>query len=174
LEYGKTLQTNIPNAYSRLGNGLRAQNTPAKIFSFAQVQFAKAEAAKLGWIPGGDVAAKGFYDSAIDASLEQYGVPDPTFKTATGIAYDPTKAIQQIATQRWVHLFLDGWEGWAEWRRTGFPLLMAGPNSANPAGIPRRQIYPASDKTVNADNYAKVLVQQGPDNLNTRMWWDKL
>jgi hypothetical protein len=173
LDYGKTLQTNIPNAYSRLGNSLRAQNTPAKIFSFAQVQFAKAEAAKLGWIPGGDVAAMAFYNSAIDASLEQYGVADPTFKTATGIAYDPTKAIQQIATQRWVHLFLDGWEGWAEWRRTGFPLLVAGPNSANPGGIPRRQMYPASDKTVNADNYAKVVAQQGADNLNTRMWWDK-
>jgi len=173
LTYGNALQTNIPNAYSRLGDELREQGTPAKIFSFAQVQFAKAEAAKLGWIPGGDAAAKTFYDSGIDASLEQYGVPDPTFKNATGIAYNPATAIQQIATQRWTHLFLDGWEGWAEWRRTGFPALAPGENSANPGGIPRRLMYPASDKTVNTENYEAVLTQQGPDNLDTRMWWDK-
>ena len=173
LPYGQTLQTNIPNAYSRLGNDLREQGTPAKIFSFAQVQFAKAEAAKLGWIPGGDAAAKTFYESGIDASLEQYGVANPTFKTATGIAYDATKAIEQIATQRWIHSYLDGWEAWSEWRRTGYPVLTAGPNSANPAGIPRRLMYPAADATVNAENYKAVLTQQGPNTLNTRMWWDK-
>ncbi|HEY1024894.1 MAG TPA: SusD/RagB family nutrient-binding outer membrane lipoprotein [Sphingobacteriaceae bacterium] len=173
LDYGQTLQTNIPNAYSRLGDELREQGTPAKIFSFAQVQFAKAEAAKLGWIPGGDAAAKAFYDSGIDASLEQNGVADPAFKNATGIAYDATRAIEQIATQRWIHLYLDGWEAWSEWRRTGFPVMAAGPNSANPEGIPRRLMYPAADKTVNTENYEKVLVQQGPNTLNTRMWWDK-
>lgn len=173
LPYGNTLQTNIPNAFSRLGDGLREQGTPAKIFTFSQVQFAKAEAAKLGWIPGGDAAAKTFYDSGIDASLEYYGVADPTFKNATGVAYDPANAIEQIATQRWIHLYLDGWEAWAEWRRTGFPVLTAGPNSANPAGIPRRLVYPAADKTVNTENYNAVVAQQGPDNLNTRVWWDK-
>lgn len=174
LDYGKALQTNIPNAYSRLGSTLRAAGTPANILTFAQVQFAKAEAAKLGWIAGGDATAKTFYDSGVDASLAQYGVADATFKTETGVAYDPTTAIQQIATQRWIHLYLDGWEAWAEWRRTGFPVLKAGPNSANPAGIPRRLMYPAADKTVNTDNYAKVVAQQGADNLNTRIWWDKL
>lgn len=173
LPYGNTLQTNIPNAYSRLGNGLRQAGTPANIFTFAQVQFAKAEAAKLGWIPGGDVAAKLFYDGGIDASLAQYGVADATFKLATGIAYEPANAIKQIATQRWTHLFLDGWEAWAEWRRTGFPVLEVPKNTSNPGGIPRRLMYPASDKTVNTENYNLVLTQQGPDNLNTRMWWDK-
>ncbi|NEU09255.1 SusD/RagB family nutrient-binding outer membrane lipoprotein [Flavihumibacter sp. R14] len=173
LTYGNKVQTNIPNAYSRLGNSLRLPGTPANILTFAQVQFAKAEAAKLGWIPGGDVAAKGFYDSGIDASLAQNGVADATFKDASGIAYAPATAIEQIATQRWIHLYLDGWEAWSEWRRTGFPVLAAGANSANPAGIPRRQMYPAADKTVNAKQYEVVLTQQGPNTLNTRMWWDK-
>ena len=173
LEYGNAIQKNIPNEYSRLGDALREQATPANILTFAQVQFAKAEAAKLGWIPGGDAAAKGFYDSGIDASLAQYGVADAAFKNATGIAYAPATAIQQIATQRWIHLYLDGWEAWAEWRRTGFPVLTAGENTANPEGIPRRLVYPASDKTVNAANYTAVLTQQGADNLNTRIWWDK-
>jgi len=173
LTYGKTIQTNIPNAFSRLGEGMRGQGTPAKIFSFAQVQFAKAEAAKLGWLVGGDATAKTFYESGIDASLEQNGVADASFKNATSIAYNPTKGIEQIATQRWIHLYLDGWEAWSEWRRTGFPVLATPANSSNPAGIPRRLMYPAADKLVNTKNYNAVVAQQGADNLNTRLWWDK-
>jgi len=173
LEYGRVTQINIPNAYSRIGTARRGAGSPAYIFTYAQVLFAQAEAAKLGWIPGGDATAKANYDMGIDASLAQYGVADANFKNATGIAYNPATAIEQIATQRWIHLYLDGWEAWSEWRRTGFPTLAAGPNSVNSAGIPRRLVYPAADKTTNAVNYAKVITQQGPDNLNTRMWWDK-
>lgn len=174
LTYGIAIQTNIPNAYSRIGDERRAAGSPAYIFTYAQVQFAKAEAAKLGWIPGGDAAAKGFYDAGIDASLAQYGVSNAAFKDATGIAYAPATAIQQIATQRWIHSYLDGWEAWAEWRRTGFPVLAPGANNANSVNaIPRRLMYPAADKTVNKANYDAVVAQQGADNLNTRMWWDK-
>lgn len=173
LEYGKTLQTNIPNAYSRIGTALRQQNSPAYIFTFAQVSFAKAEAAKRGWIAGGDVTAKLFYDAGIDASLAQYGVPDANFKNATGILYDPTTAIQQIATQRWIGLYLDGWEAWNEWKRTGFPVLTPGPNSANPAGIPRRQMYPNTDATTNTANLNAAIAAQGANTVNTKTWWDK-
>lgn len=174
LEYGRVTQVNIPNVYSRLGTEFRQQDSPGYWLTFAQVAFAKAEAAKLGWIAGGDGAAKTFYDQGIDASLELYGVSDPTFKNQTGIAYLPATAIQQISTQRWIHLFLNGWEAWSEWRRTGFPALAPGPGSTNSGGgIPRRQAYPVADKTSNKINYEAVIAQQGPDNINTRMWWDK-
>lgn len=172
LPFGNKLQTNIPNAYSRIGKDLQKQDSPAYIFTYAQVLFAKAEAAKLGWIPGGDAAAKGFYDSAIDASLAQYGVSDANFKNVVGVAYDATKAIQQISTQRWIHLFLDSYEAWAEWRRTGFPVLAPGPNTTV-AAIPRRLVYPVADKTTNEDNYKAVVAQQGADKVDTRIWWDK-
>lgn len=172
LQYGRTTATNIPNAYSKIGDAFRAQNSPAYIFTYSQVSFAKAEAAKRGWIAGGDVAAATYYNAGIDASLEQNGVADPTFKTATGILYDPTTAYQQIATQRYVATYLDGFEAWSEWRRTGYPALVPGPNATIPA-IPRRLVYPASDKTNNLANYNAVIAQQGPDNTTTRVWWDK-
>lgn len=174
LEYGRITQINIPNAFSRLGDAFRQQDSPAYWLTYAQVLFAEAEAAKLGWIAGGDVTAKEKYEAGIDASLALYGVPDATFKNETGILYNPATAIQQISTQRWIHLFLNGWEAWSEWRRTGFPALQPGPGTTNTAGIPRRQAYPVADRTSNKENYDKVVAQQGPDNINTRMWWDKL
>ena len=174
LEYGRITQANIPNVYSRLGTAFRQQDSPGYWLTYAQVCFAKAEAAKLGWISGGDASAKTFYEEGIDSSLALYGVASPTFKNETGVAYAPATAIQQISTQRWIHLFLNGWEAWSEWRRTGFPVLTPGPGSTNTAGgIPRRQAYPVADKTSNRINYEAVIVQQGPDNINTRMWWDK-
>jgi hypothetical protein len=176
LQFGPTIQTNIANAYSRIGNALRAAGTPAYLFTDAQVQFAMAEAAKRGWISGGDASAKTYYEAGIDASLAQYGVSNAAYKSTAGIAYDPAKAIEQIATQRYIALFLDGWEAWAEFRRTGFPALVPGPNSLNGTNIPRRVGYPTADATTNKANYDAAIVQQGWTNnsINNRMWWDKL
>lgn len=175
LEFGTAIQTNIPNAYSRIGTTLRAAGSPAYIFTGAQVQFALAEAAKIGWIAGGDVVAKTYYDVGIDASLTQYGVADATFKNATGIAYVSSTALQQIGTQRWVASYLDGWEAWSEFRRTGFPALVPGPNSQNGTVIPRRVGYPTADATTNKVNYNAAIAQQGwiNNSINNRMWWDK-
>lgn len=172
LQYGRTTAINIPNAFSKLGDAFRGQGSPLAIFTYAQVLFAKAEAAKRGWIAGGDASAATFYNDGIDASLAQNGAADATFKTQTGIVYNAATGYEQIATQRYVATYLDGFEGWAEWRRTGYPALAPGPNSTL-AAIPRRIVYPASDKTTNAANYAKVVAQQGADSPATRVWWDK-
>ncbi|MBG6234945.1 hypothetical protein IWX76_001513 [Pedobacter sp. CAN_A7] len=175
LTFGILLQTNIPNLYSVIGESLREAGSPAYIFTGAQVQFAMAEGAKRGWIGGGEAAAKTFYDAGIDASLAQYGVADPTFKSATGIVYNPATGYQQIATQRYVATYLDGWEAWAEFRRTGYPALVPGANSQNGTVVPRRVGYPVADATTNKANYEAAIAQQGWTNngINNRVWWDK-
>jgi hypothetical protein len=59
LDYGLPGSTTVViNNYSLLGDKLRLQNAPVYLVTYAQALFAKAEAAKLGWIPGGDVEAK--------------------------------------------------------------------------------------------------------------------
>ncbi|HUC82083.1 MAG TPA: SusD/RagB family nutrient-binding outer membrane lipoprotein, partial [Flavisolibacter sp.] len=137
--YGLTT-TVTPNTVSLLGTNLRSQNSPVYLVTYAQALFARAEAAKLGWITGGDATAKTAYEAAITASIAQWtgsttGVG--AFLAQPKIVYDPANAIKQIATQRWVHLFLHGYEAWAEWRRTGYPELTAAPG-ANGNRIPRR------------------------------------
>ena len=95
--------------------------------------------------PGGDAAAKTNYDLAIEQSVRQWNNNSTTGLAAmmatADITYDPAKAMEQIATQRWVHLFMHGYEAWAEWRRTGFPALTTstGQTGAYQAGIPDRR-----------------------------------
>jgi hypothetical protein len=137
-----------------------------------------AEAAKLGWITGGDATAKTNYEAGITNSIQQW-VGNTTGVSAylaqPKIVYNPTEAIKQIAVQRWIHLFLNGYEAWAEWRRTGFPLLTAAPN-ANGNRIPRREAYPTIERSNNTSNYNAAVAAfpyGGADDLNTRVWWDK-
>ena len=179
LDYGLPGSTTVViNNFSLLGSGIRLQNSPVSLVTYAQALFARAEAAKLGWITGGDAVAKTNYDLAIQQSIRQWAGPDAdvtTYLAKPGVLYEAANAIRQIATQRWVHLFLNGYEAWAEWRRTGFPVLVAAPG-ANGDKIPRREGYPVQDRANNATNYnaaVSAFPYGGTDDLNARVWWDK-
>ncbi len=92
------------------------------------------------------------------------------------IVYNPTTALSQIGNQRWIHLYMNGYEAWAEWRRTGFPVLTPAPNNGG-TPIPRRQAYPVKEQNINGVNYKAAIAQQtqlgGLDDLKGRVWWDK-
>lgn len=179
LEYGKEVPNpdEIPTI-SLLGSQLRQQASPVVLVTYAQALFAKAEAAKLGWITGGDAEAKLNYDEAIKQSIRQWtGVETgyTTFIALPQVAYNAATALEQIGYQRWVHLFLNGYEAWAEWRRTNYPALTA-PAGANGGQIPRREGYPTAEMNINTANYnsaVAALPYGGADGLNARVWWDK-
>ncbi|HEY6504348.1 MAG TPA: SusD/RagB family nutrient-binding outer membrane lipoprotein [Chitinophagaceae bacterium] len=172
--------TGMPNTtnFSLFDTTVWAQNASIHLVTYAQALFAKAEAAKLGWIPGGDVDAKTNYDLAIEQSVRQWNNNNITGLAAMmafpEITYAPATAIQQIATQRWVHLYMHGYEGWAEWRRTGYPAL-APPVGDPTRPIPRRNSYPANEQFNNTTNYQEAVQRQfaGADNISGRVWWDK-
>ena len=177
LAYG--LSTDSPPAnFSLLGANLRKQDSPVYLVTYSQALFALAEAAKLTWIAGGDAVAATHYNNAITESIRQWTgatTGATTYLANAGVVYSPTNAIQQIATERWVHLFLHGYEGWAEWRRTGFPVLTAAPG-ANGNLIPRREGYPVNEPQINKVSYnaaVAALPYGGADDINARVWWDK-
>ncbi len=160
---------------SLAATSMRQQNSAVNVLTYAQVLLAQAEAAQLGWTTGN---TKDLYEAAIKASLEQWGVYNATgYKTyieSPEVAFDPAKAIEQIATQRWIALFYQGIEAWAEWRRTGFPRLSAAAKPLNGvAEIPRRMAYPAHEANLNKVNYEAAIAKQGKDDQYTRVWWDK-
>jgi len=179
LEYGKAIpNSNDINNVSLLGSTLRQQTSPVYLVTYAQALFAMAEAAKLGWIGGGDATAKTNYDLAVQISIAQWTgstTGASAYLAQSQVQYNPATAIMQIAYQRWVHLFLHGYEGWAEWRRTGYPTLVAAPG-ANGDRIPRREGYPTQEQTNNTSNYQAAVASfpyGGADDLNARVWWDK-
>ena len=166
--YGATVYS-CPTCGARTG-----AKFPSFVMTYAEVSFTLAEAAERGWITG---AAAALYNQAIQASMAQWGVTDATaistFLADTAIAYKGgTPGLRQIALQKWIALYTNGVEAWAEWRRTCVPeTLVPGPDAVQNT-VPRRYQYSVRELSVNGDNVAAAIARQGPDVFSTRMYWD--
>ena len=178
LPYGKNAAVNIPAAFSRIGDPFRGAGSKLNIYSYAQVLFMEAEAAKIGYTAGGDAEAQIKYYSAIENSWKEFGVfNDAAFGIYTAlpsVAYSPTTGYQQIMTEKWVAMYLKGWESWNDWRRTDFPTLIPAADGVDARGIPTRLGYPTAEASLNGDNYkAAVAAIGGSDHNYVKLWWDK-
>ena len=157
------------------GQAMRAQDAPLAIISMAEVKLAQAEAAQRGWTTG--VAAT-LYAEGIAASWEQWGVTgDGTALAAymlnPEVVYTPATAMDQIAYEKWVALYGNGYEAWSEWRRLNHPTLVPHPDALNTSGqIPVRHGYPASESQLNEAAYNAAVSAQGADDETTHVWWD--
>ncbi|MFR8357731.1 MAG: SusD/RagB family nutrient-binding outer membrane lipoprotein [Parabacteroides sp.] len=80
-----------------------------------------------------------------------------------------------IGTEFWVATFLNGYESYANWRRTGYPRLTPASyqSSPNKGTIPLRFRYPTEEYSINEDNVAEAVNNQGEDKMSTAVWWDK-
>ncbi|HEX5437860.1 MAG TPA: SusD/RagB family nutrient-binding outer membrane lipoprotein [Gemmatimonadaceae bacterium] len=151
--------------------------TPSYLMTYAELLFIEAEADERGLGGRTPGQAKADYDAAITASLEQWGITDPAaisgFLAEPAVAYKGgTDGLKQIAVQKWVALFMDGVQAWAEWRRTCQPSTVAPGPAAIVDFVPRRFFYSNTETSVNAENLNAAIARQGPDNFETRMYWD--
>jgi hypothetical protein len=150
---------------------------PQYLMTYAEVEFLLAEAAERGWNVGSGTAAS-HYLAGINASMAQWGVTDAAaiaaYVAQPEIAYQGGTAGQiQIAKQKWIALFGDGGQAWAEWRRTCQPAnIVPGPEAISTI-VPRRYQYSTTETEVNEAGMAAALTNQGPDTFQTRMYWDK-
>ena len=171
LPFGTPEEGIVATDYSLLGEDMYQQDAPVYLVTYAQTLFARAEAAAMGWT-GED--AESHYNAAVENSLLQWsgsteGATD--FLAQPEVAYDPANAIERISTQRYVHLFLHGFEAWAEYRRTGYPDMMVSPLGRD---VPLRQSYTSDEALNNTANYEEAIERQfgGENNLYGRLWWD--
>ncbi len=156
-----------------------AFEAPMFFQTYAEVEFMLAEA-NVRWGLAGDAATH--YNNGVTAAMKQlslYGeaavIADADITTYLAEnPYDAANAIEQISTQYWAATFLNEYETFSNWRRTGFPVLVPVNFPGNETGgtIPRRLTYSQNEASVNADNYEAALAAQGPDVLTTRVWWD--
>lgn len=176
-------------------------NQPFGIIMAAEAWFLRAEGALKGWNMGGGTA-QAYYEAGINASMRQWGITDAaaiaayTSSTSTPVALtdavnspaltdipvkwsaDPAKQMEQVITQKWLALWPDGLEAWAEYRRTGFPKLYPRINSESlvvPAnGVVRRTPYVVGEQQTNPKGLATGVAKLGgADNEATRLWWNK-
>lgn len=170
---------NANPTWARLFQGdATSVNDPFYILTSGEVFLARAEAAQMGWT-GEDVS--GMYATGIKDSWTLYGVYNATdynaYMALPNIDLGGGNQIQKIATQEWTTHYPNGRRGWADWRRTGYPVLTPAPGAVNNYGIPRRFAYGQNTLTLNPDNAAAASAKYtGPDGVNSqyaRMWWDK-
>jgi len=156
-------------------------DAPAIYLSFAEVEFLRAEAILLDWVSG-DI--KEAYESGVYAACRQFSL----YKNAelideddikdyleeNDIEFDLARAKEQINTQKWLVLLFDGFEAYANYRRSGFPKLTPGFTAGESDGeIPRRLRYPRHEATNNTQNYNDAISRlTGGDVITARIWWD--
>jgi hypothetical protein len=184
-----TVDNNTQKA--QLANFLVANNAPFIHLSYAEVQFLLADACfrwgitlggtytehynkgleaacnQLALFPGGPGSSTGSTPAISSAKITQFQNDNPLLSG---------KELNIINTQLWVALLMNGPEAYANWRRSGYPLLVPGfyPGYSTINTIPRRFEYPLSEKVQNADNVnAAIQKLGGVDDWTKRVWWDK-
>lgn len=159
---------------------IKGQDDPMFFMTYAEVELLKAEAAVRGWHSGN---AATHYANGVRAAMEylaMYGAGaevsgDAIDAYLAANSYDAANAMEQINEQIWAATLLNEYEGFANWRRTGFPNLTPVNYPGNVTGgtIPRRLRYREAEQVANPENYSTAVGRQGPDELTTRVWWDK-
>jgi hypothetical protein len=153
---------------------------PCYVFTYADVCFFKAEAALLDW-GAAPAAAEGFYQDGIRSAMALLPFNITTIPQTyidaqfsfTGLS-DEAK-LEKIMTQKWIMLFGRDYEAFAEWRRTGYPVLTPGDNVGSTNGtIPRRTVYSSLELLLNTASYNAAItgLTQG-DSYLSKVWWDK-
>jgi len=127
------------------------------------------------------------YEAGVAASLERWGAEG----AADFIAALPAANAENVMTQKYIALYMNGYEAWAEYRRTGFPksiieigektgplsngtVVTFGPETlAGNDMIPRRLTYPKQEYSINKDNVDAAAATIGGDTYNSKLIWDK-
>ncbi|MEN4758976.1 SusD/RagB family nutrient-binding outer membrane lipoprotein [Chryseobacterium sp. C39-AII1] len=152
------------------------------LMEYAEVQFLLSEA--NGW-------SQSNYTNGVKASMERWGVNASTITTFINAL--PAASKENVLNQKYVALFMQPYEAWAEYRRTGYPNTLLKPgqtanlNVATTSGqttytftsliaglsdLPNRLYYPTSVQTLNPTNYQAAASAIGGDQMNTKLIWD--
>lgn len=159
-----------------------AADAPGIFMDYAQVRFIQSEAAARGMTITGSAADH--YRAGVEASMDFWN--DGTYTAADVTAYlaqadvDYATLIgagdtwkQVIGKQKWIALYMQGIQGWTEWRRLDFGILKVPADGVLAGtGIPTRMEYPLDEQTLNKTNYGAAVSAQGADQLDTKLWWD--
>ena len=190
-------------SYLGLSKLQTTQKTDAILMTAAEVWFLRAEAALRDWTSEN---AGTCYERGVTASLRQHGISQTadylnsdklaadfvdTYDTENNIkarctvspkwieTADRDIKLEKIMTQKWLAMFPEGCEAWAEQRRTGYPRLFPVRFNHSKDGcvdteiMIRRLNFPGGLQTENPEQYrALVNALGGDDNAGTRLWWD--
>lgn len=159
---------------------------PTVWLGYSESLFLKAEAALRGWT-GQDLTmdAEGYFRAGVQASMDYYEIDSSAAQSyieglkvlndGTFASGDKEKILEAIITQKWMAVFPNGNEGWADFRRTDYPALANQLTNVSGGDVPegkmiKRLLYPNSESSNKYFNEHSEL--QAANTQGTRLWWD--
>jgi len=151
---------------SRIGAAFRDTPTaPVYAMTYADLLFLSAEINQ----------SKADYLAAIAASHDQHGATaDATYLADADAAWDADWQ-RALGEQKWIALFGNGAEAFAEVRRLDHPVLAEPSRSVYPGqGVPVRFPYASTENLTNGTNLSAAESDQGvgASGLFAKVWWD--
>ena len=159
--------------FSLPGVFLAGPETTVPLLEFPESCFILAEALERGAALPGTPAE--WYEKGIRASMDRWSVPADgadTYLARPDVAYGtaPGDWKHKIGLQKWLALYPQGTEAWAEWRRLDFGILQPPPGATF---IPTRLPYPSDEQNLNGENYQQAIARMpGGDLVTNKVWWD--
>ncbi len=160
--------------------------------SYSEALFLKAEAALRGWISGN---AEDLFKQAIKASMDEIGVfvqrsgGKATIAAADQDAYiaalpafgaSKEEQLRSIMIQKWIALYPNSVEAWAEQRRTGYPdyaskvltyPAVSASSGVSVGNIIQRIPYPQNEYNTNAGNIPSEFSDYNAKNMEKGISW---
>ena len=163
-----------------------ALDAPFFHLTFAETELLKAEAIIRGWHSGDPQTHfhNGMRASCVHTSLYPGAPPITEDEIQQFLAANPfpegfDDRMRVIHEQMWVNFYLNGAEAYANYRRTGYPVLVPFTSlewySSGTGGVmPRRFFYPEFEAINNPVAYQEAVARLGgTDDWLKRVWWDK-
>jgi hypothetical protein len=168
------------NNFSAPSDLVASPEFPHTFFSYAEMEFLKAEAVERGIAVGGTAATH--YNNAVTASILEWGgstVDAVAYLAQPGVAYATAMGgyKQKIGLQAWFALYNRGYDAWTEWRRLDWPKLNS-PSGAlfadgETASVIKRMTYPVVEQNLNKGSYEAAATAIGKDQITQKLWFDK-
>ncbi|MEZ4982195.1 MAG: SusD/RagB family nutrient-binding outer membrane lipoprotein [Saprospiraceae bacterium] len=135
---------------------------------YSEVELIYAEAAQRGWISG-DAQSTTKPDYCKLRTLANRNALD--YFSRNEVAYDGN--IQTILTQKMAGTFLHRFSGFLRVQENRLPQR----NQTRPrclfVGLSWQISLPANEQALNNGNRMEAINRQGPDEISTKLWWEK-
>lgn len=174
---------------STISTKFRSNNSPINLMTSGYTYLNRAEAAALGWTSenAANMLTLGITRNYQTLDAKYVTGTAPFTGTPIATTYAATYAAARVADmsvsganrvigeEKWIALFMNGFDAWSEWRRTGYPSLLPAPSAVNGGVIPRRIRYPQEEINFNNANYSQAVKNLLPaeDKNTSKIWWDQ-
>lgn len=147
------------------------------LMSYAEVEFIKSE---VFLHFGNNDKAEAAYKKGVIAGMTHWQwAEDEDFQTPSDSFFDNAKvkfnnSLERIIEQKYLALYMNDYQQWFEYRRTGYPVLPKTDEMLHNGVMPTRLPYHDKLSVFNPEHYKEAVskLDEG-DTPQSKVWWEK-